>query len=98
MMKSSKKIKTLTTRSCDLKQDPRVAGIDIGATSLFVCAGLADGTQIIREFSTFTADIRDMAAWLKECGTTSIAMESTGVYWIPPYDLLEEEGFEILLV
>lgn len=75
-----------------------VAGIDIGANSIFVCAGCIDGQRQIREFSTFTVDLKAMVEWLKTCGVVSVAMESTGVYWIAPYDMLEVAGLEVLLV
>ena len=52
----------------------------------------------VRRFGAFTADLHAIAAWLRQCGVTTVAMESTGVYWIPLYDLLESEGFEVLLV
>lgn len=76
----------------------QTAGIDIGAYSIFVCAGVEDGRQEVREFLTFTADIRASAAWLKERNIKSVAMESTGSYWIPTYEILEEEGFEVHLI
>jgi len=77
--------------------NPHAAGIDIGAASIFVCVALGD-SQEVREYATFTADLKNMAAWLKECNIPTIAMESTGVYWIPVFDILEAAGFEILLV
>ena len=52
----------------------------------------------IREFSSFTPDLEALADWLKDCKVTSVAMESTGVYWIPLYELLESRGFEVYLV
>ena len=52
----------------------------------------------VRRFGSFTADLRAIAHWLRQCGVTTVAMESTGVYWIPLFDLLQEEGFEVLLV
>jgi transposase len=52
----------------------------------------------VRKFGTNTGDLEELAAWLKECGVTTVAMESTGVYWIPLYDLLASQGFEVLLV
>lgn len=75
-----------------------VAGIDIGAASIFTCAGFSNGSQEVREHLTFTEDLREMAKWLKECGIKSVAMESTGVYWIPVYDILSQAGFEVVLV
>src|SRR3546814_11089820 len=52
----------------------------------------------VRAFGTFTGDLHDMARWFKACGVTSVAMESTGVYWIPAYEVLEEHGFHVILV
>lgn len=89
--KSSKTFKLSPLNTC-------VAGIDIGAASIFVCAGFLDGRQEVREHLTFTEDLKQMAQWLKECGIKSVAMESTGVYWIPVYDILSQEGFEVVLV
>lgn len=78
--------------------DPKRAGIDIGAISVFVCISDLDGYQEVREYSTFTRDLISMANWLKERGIESIAMESTGVYWIPVFEILDPKGFEVLLV
>lgn len=78
--------------------NPCVAGIDIGAASIFTCAGFSSGSQEVREHLTFTKDLKDLAKWLKECGIKSVAMESTGVYWIPVYDILAQAGFEVVLV
>jgi hypothetical protein len=88
---------TLKTNSME-RINPKTAGIDIGARSIFVCAGFADGRQVVREFLTFTADLRAAASWLKECGIKSVAMESTGSYWISTYELMEDVGLEVLLV
>jgi len=78
--------------------DPKRAGIDIGAASVFVCVSDNNQNQEVREYPTFTQDLRKMASWLKSRGVESIAMESTGIYWIPPFELLEQHGFEVLLV
>lgn len=78
--------------------DPTCAGIDIGADSIFVCALDSSGKQEVREFSVFTKDLQNMSDWLEECGVESVAMESTGVYWIPVFEILEQNGFEVLLV
>lgn len=78
---------------------PRVAGIDLGSEQHWVCAPNVD--QSAREVATFgatTPELLRMAQWLKERNIESIAMESTGVYWIAPYEVLEAAGFEILLV
>jgi transposase len=99
MTKVSKKVKKMEAMANDFKRiNPHAAGIDIGAHSIFVCAGFANGRQEVREFLTFTADIKAASDWLKECNTDSIAMESTGSYWIPVYEILEEQGFEVYLV
>ena len=87
-----------------LKQiNPHVAGIDIGSRSHFVAAPVcrnANGDMEIevREFSSFTPDLEALVAWLQMCGVTSVAMESTSVYWIPLYELLESKGFDVNLV
>jgi transposase len=52
----------------------------------------------VRTFGTFTEDLHDPADWFKACGVTSVAMESTGVYWIPIYEILEQRGFEVIPV
>ncbi len=78
--------------------NPKCAGIDIGASELFVCIAKNSSEQEVRSFPTFTADLKQMIHWLKKSGIKSVAMESTGVYWIVPYEMLEEAGFEVLLV
>lgn len=78
--------------------NPKWAGIDIGASELFVCIAKTPSEQEVRSFPTFTADLKRMIHWLKENKIESVAMESTGVYWIVPYEMLEEAGFEVLLV
>ena len=78
--------------------DPKCAGIDIGASEIFVCIAENQAKQKVRSFLTFTKDLHLMIQWLKENQVKSIAMESTGVYWIVPYEMLEEAGFEVLLV
>lgn len=78
---------------------PNVAGIDLGSQRHWVCAPTLNGTN--REVTTFggtTAELMQMARWLKARGVTSVAMESTGVYWIAPHEVLEGQGFEVLLV
>jgi len=74
------------------------AGIDIGSTSHFVAVPPSLDDKPIREYSCFTADLEHMADWLQKVGISTIAMESTGVYWIPAFELLEERGFEVFLV
>ena len=74
------------------------AGIDVGATEIYVAVPPERDPQPVRSFPTFTTDLRQMAAWLVRCGITTVAMESTGVYWIPPHEILEEAGIRVCLV
>ena len=74
------------------------AGIDIGSKSHFVAIPAGRDDQTVREFSTFTNSLIELVNWLKKNHITTVATESTGVYWIPVYDMLEEHGFEVLLV
>ena len=74
------------------------AGIDIGSREHYVAVGPDRDPQPVRSFSCFTADLHRMAEWLKQCGVKTVVMQSTGVYWIPVYDVLEEHGFEVWLV
>jgi transposase len=73
------------------------AGMDIGATEIWVDVGNKD-PEGVRSFGTFTADLNEMAEWLKQCGIETVAMESTGVYWIAPFQILEAKGIEVCLV
>jgi transposase len=77
---------------------PHAAGIDVGATELYVCVPVERDPRPIRRFGTSTADLLALAAWLGEVGVTAVAMESTGVYWIPLFQILETRGFEVCLV
>jgi len=77
---------------------PNAAGIDIGATEIYVCVPLDRDSEPIRRFGTFTEDLHALADWLRQCGVTAAAMEATGVYWIPLYQILEARGFEVCLV
>ena len=74
------------------------AGIDVGASSHFVAVPEDRWEQPVREFEAFTAELHRLADWLTECGVETVAMESTGVYWIPLFAVLEERGFEVMLV
>ena len=74
------------------------AGLDIGSERHLVAVPEGRDEVSVREFGTFTADLEALAAWLKKCGVTTVAMESTGVYWIPVFELLERRGFEVKLV
>ena len=77
---------------------PNAAGIDIGSTSHFVAVPPDRDDEPVREFPSFTDDLNALADWLDACGVDTVAMESTGVYWIPLFELLESRGFTVLLV
>jgi transposase len=74
------------------------AGIDVGATEIYVAVPPDRDPEPVRRFKTFTGDLQEMAAWLVHCGITTVAMESTGVYWIAPHEILEEAGIGVCLV
>ena len=78
--------------------NPHAAGVDLGAREHWVAVPQDRHPQAVRGFGTFTADLEALADWLKECRITSVAMEATGVYWIPLFQLLERRGFAVLLV
>ena len=77
---------------------PDAAGIDIGATEIFVAVPADRDALPVRSFHTFTQDLYALADWLQECGIRTAAMESTGVYWIPLFQILASRGFEVCLV
>lgn len=77
---------------------PNAAGIDIGSGSHFVAVPPDRDDITVREFPSFTQDIEALADWLHACGVDTVAMESTGVYWIPVFELLESRGFTVFLV
>jgi transposase len=74
------------------------AGIDVHSDMHMVCVPADRDANPVRQFGANTADLQEIAAWLKKCGVKAIALESTGVYWIPLFELLESEGFEVSLV
>ena len=74
------------------------AGLDIGDDEIYAAVPEGRADPCVRVFPTFTSDLRALADWLKVCGVDTVAMESTGVYWIPLYDLLEAQGFRVYLV
>ena len=74
------------------------AGIDVGSDRHMVAVPVGRDEVSVREFGAFTTDLEALADWLEKCGVTTIAMESTGVYWIPLFEILERRGFEVKLV
>ena len=93
-----KKIRKLEPRSLKILQK-NAAGIDLGSREHWVCTPPKDdGTPNVERFGTTTPELFRLAKWLKDHGIGTIAMESTGVYWIPLYEILDSSGFEVLLV
>jgi len=89
------------SKSCGLSLEcieHNAAGIDVGATEIFVAVPADRDQRPVRCFKTFTDDLRLMASWLIQCRIITVAMESTGVYWLPPYEMLEEAGVRVCLV
>ena len=78
--------------------NPDAAGIDVGGAMHYVAVREDVADQPVREFGCVTGQLQQMIEWLRSCGVKIVAMESTGVYWIPVYEMLERAGFEVLLV
>jgi len=74
------------------------AGIDVGSRSHFVAVPEGSSEPPVREFESFTDDLHRMAEWLIACGVTTVVMESTGIYWIPVFEILESKGLDVKLV
>jgi transposase len=74
------------------------AGVDIGAEEIVVCVAGNETTQIVKAFGNYTVDLQNIGKWLHEHHVKTVAMESTGVYWIPLFEELERQGFECLLI
>jgi len=77
---------------------PNAGGLDIGATEVFVAVPADRDTESVRSFPTFTQDLHRLADWLQQCQVDTVAMESTGVFWIPLFQILEARGIEVHLV
>jgi transposase len=77
---------------------PNAAAIDIGATLHMAAVGADRSSEPVRSFGTFTNDLHKLADWFAACGVETVAMESTSVYWIPIFELLDERGIEVVLV
>ena len=78
--------------------NPDAAGIDVHSDMHMVCVPADRDANPVRQFGANTADLQEISTWLKKCGVKTIALESTGIYWIPLFELLESEGFEVFLV
>jgi len=77
---------------------PHAAGIDVGNSAHYVAVRPDRDAHSVRRFECFTADLHRLADWLQQCGVTTVAMQSTGVYWIPLYEILDARGLEVYLV
>src|ERR1035438_6358258 len=100
-MSMRKKVKKKASRKANVQLPtlhPHAAGIDIGATAIQVAVPGDADPKPIRTFATFTADLHALRDWLLQCGVKTVAMESTSVYWIPLFQILEAAGLEVCLV
>ena len=77
---------------------PNAAAIDIGARMHVAAVGADRTVEPVRSFGTFTTDLHRLVDWFTECGVETVVMESTSVYWIPVFELLEARGFVVFLV
>jgi len=109
MSKPSQSPKRKSPRRKEIPQDiPKVdvlkqininaAGLDIGDGEIYAAVPEGRDKESVRVFGTFTVDLHNLADWLEACEVTTVAMESTGIYWVPTYEILEERGFELYLV
>lgn len=98
MSKRKKPRKPATNFDILQQIQPNAAGIDIGAEEIYVCVPTGRAEERIRVFPTFTRDLHELSQWLVACGVQTVAMESTSIYWIPLFDILEESGIEVCLV
>lgn len=94
--RSSKKI--TPTQPLNSTTNPNAAGADIGATNIHICVPADRDVEFVKVFETYTSDLYKIRDWLKKCRITTVAMEATGIYWIPLYEILDESGFEVVLV
>ena len=97
MGKSRKKATTIRFHDGLPQIRANAGGIDVGASEIWVDVGSKD-PEPVRLFETFTSDLHPMGDWLNSCGIRTVAMESTGVYWIPICQILESKGIEVVLV
>lgn len=98
-VKAKTKVKTTEAVETLAIINPNAAAIDIGSEQHLVAVPPGRDTESVRTFGSFTADIHEMGRWFKACGVTSVVMEATGVYWIPAFQILEQEdGLEVHLI
>lgn len=97
MAKSRKKKRTIDFNVLE-QINLDAGGIDIGAEEIYACVPAGRDTESVRSFPTFTVDLNRLANWLEQCEVGTVVMESTSVYWVPLYDILEGRGIEVCLV
>ena len=98
MQKKVRRKRKAQTRVSLLERiNPNAGGIDCGSQEHYVAVPVDRDPNPVRSFRTFTADLHRLADWLESCGVSSVAMEATGVYWIPIYEILEARGIEVVL-
>lgn len=97
MAKRKKSPKVLSSEVLD-QINLHAAGLDIGAEEIWACVPAERAEPSVQAFPTFTVDLHSLADWLTSCQIETVAMESTGIYWIPVYEILESRGFEVYLV
>jgi transposase len=78
--------------------NPNAAGLDIGSAEIWAAVPPDRASPAVRVFGTFTPDLQALADWLEACGIETVVMESTGVYWIPAFEILEARGFQVQVV
>ncbi len=98
MTKSQKKQKRIQVSDDMPPINQNAAGIDVGAKENWVSVSPDRDAEPVRRYEAFTRDLNALADWLKQCGIETVAMESTGVYWIPVFQILEARGFRVVLV
>ena len=97
MPKKATAVKTATGKKLKVV-NPNAAGIDIAASEMQVCVPDDWDSDCNRCFGCFTQDLKSIVQWLKNCRIETVAMESTGIYWLPLYFTLKENGFDVVLV
>jgi transposase len=75
----------------------RCAGIDVHKQSVTVCISTGDGQGELREYQTITGALRELKEWFRQMGVTHVVMESTGIYWQPVWQILEDDSYQLLL-
>ncbi len=100
MAKKKKKVRKEKTKRLDVLEriNHDAAGVDIGDTEIVATVPAGRDEIGIRSFGTFTCDLHEICEWFKKCAVKTVAMESTGVYWLNLFELLESKGFEVYLV